>query len=232
MSILFETPSFFVHAAAVCYVIALGVRDQLILRLLILLGTGFYIVYYLLALETPLWEAAGWSILMAGVNTFVIIQLIRERSTFNMDPEERLLYGAFSGLSPGEFRQLMKFAHWENGDGQARLTEEDQPNDRLYYLLEGSVDGIKMGNEFAISSPCFLGEISIVLNCQATATVIASTGTRYIYWNRSDLDRLQRRKPSIGIALSALLKVDLARKVATGHAPTKGMHVSTAQNGY
>jgi len=224
-----DSPTLFVHAAAVCYVIALGIRDQLILRLLILLGTGFYIAYYLVAAQTPLWEAAGWSILMAAVNLVVIIQLIRERSTLSMDEEERMLYGAFTGLTPGEFRSLLKLGHWEIGDGKQLLTQENENNDRLYYLVEGHIEGDKKGLGFEVKAPSFLGEVSMVLNCPATATVVASKDCRYLYWDRSDLDALQKRKPSIAIALSALLKVDLARKVAAGHAPAKGLRVSAAR---
>ncbi|MEL6947239.1 MAG: cyclic nucleotide-binding domain-containing protein [Pseudomonadota bacterium] len=225
---ILTAPSLYVHAAAICYVIALGIRDQLYLRLLILAGTGFYITYYLIVVDTPLWEAALWSILMAVVNFVVIVQIIRERSTFTMGAEERQLFDAFVGLAPGEFRRLMALAHWQHGDGETVLTHENQDNNRLYYVLSGTVGGEKHGRRFSIEAPSFLGEVSLVLDCPATATITTSDQCRYIYWERADIEALQRKKPSIAVALSALLKIDLARKVAAGHAPTEGLRVVAA----
>jgi Arc/MetJ family transcription regulator len=53
-----------------------------------------------------------------------------------------------------------------------------------------------------------------VLDAPATCTVRAQQGTRYVSWTTADLTRLATKKPAIGIALSALLGEDLARKLA------------------
>ena len=67
---------------------------------------------------------------------------------------------------------------------------------------------------FPVSDGRFIGEIGYVLDGPATGTVSATAGTRYVAWNTNVLRLLGRKKPGIGIALTALLGEDLARKLS------------------
>ncbi|MEN0041309.1 MAG: hypothetical protein AAF764_08210, partial [Pseudomonadota bacterium] len=59
-------PNSLAHAAAGFYALGLLTRNQILLRLLILFGTGFYIAYYYLAPSMPLWEAIIWSCILGS----------------------------------------------------------------------------------------------------------------------------------------------------------------------
>ncbi|MEM7045351.1 MAG: cyclic nucleotide-binding domain-containing protein [Pseudomonadota bacterium] len=209
--------SIWVHIASTLYVIGFWVRDQLNLRILVLLGTVFYIIYYYYAAGTPLWSAIFWSTILGIVNLYVTIQLALERTTFRMSPEERRLYGVFGSLTPGEFRKLTEKGIWKEAKQPEILTKEGTPNRSLFYIVEGQVTLEKRGRSFVMSAGTFVGEVSYLLKSPATATVHADEKTRYIEWRHEDLLEIERRYQGIRIALREMLNADLAAKVAEGH---------------
>ena len=95
------------------------------------------------------------------------------------------------------------------------LAEEDQPLDRLYYVLDGDITIDKTGRDpFTIGPRTFIGEVAFLLPRPASATVTVAAGARYVSWDRAALRRLQLRTPSLAFALSAVLNRDMAAKVA------------------
>ncbi len=209
--------SIWVHLASILYVFGFWVRDQLNLRFFVLIGTVFYIIYYYYAAERPLWSALIWSSVLGIVNLYVTIQLALERTTFRMNRDERLLYGAFSTMTPGEFRKLAEVAIWHEAGKRAQLTKENEPNQSLFYIVKGQVTVQKRGLRFAMAAGTFVGEVSYLLKSNATATVQADEQTRYIEWRHEDLVEIESRHQGIRIALREMLNADLAAKVADGN---------------
>lgn len=206
--------SILVHIAAMFYVAGFLVRDQLLLRMLVLTGTTCYLGYYYLAHEQPLWDAFFWSCFMGIANLFVITQIVLERSTFNMSDEERRVYKAFDEMLPGEFRRLLKISSFEDSDGVTTLTREGEPVDNLYYVLDGKVEVEKAGQSFSIPSGSFLGEVAFFLHTDASATVRLGDGARFVKWRGEELRKLQKKYPGIRVAIHSILNQDMATKVA------------------
>ncbi|WP_120077208.1 cyclic nucleotide-binding domain-containing protein [Aurantiacibacter odishensis] len=203
------------HAGAVVYVIAFLFRDEALIRGFSVLGTLLYMGYYFWYPPEPLWDPIITSTIFLAANVVVIFMILLERTTFQMSDDEKRLFAGFDTLTPGEFRRLLKLAEWHDSDGSQVLTEAGKKPEKLHYVLDGDVLIEKDGTTFPMSEGRFIGEIGYVLGEAATGTVRAPEGTRYVSWNVADLTRLSHRKPAIGIALSALLGEDLARKLAT-----------------
>jgi len=212
MDLIFENAAFLVHMASLLYVIAFLVRDQLLLRFLVLVATVLYIGYYYFVPEEPLWDAIIWSLILGAANLFVTIRILLERTTFNMTDTEKRLCESFHTMTPGEFRRLLKVAHW--GNEQAVLTKEEAAVDRLYYVLNGTISVDKKGREFNLPEGVFIGEVAYFLKGNASATVTVSGVPNYVYWERSELQKLERNNPGIRIALQSLMNTDMANKVA------------------
>lgn len=202
------------HAGAVVYVIAFLFRDEALIRAFSVLGTLLYMGYYFWFPPEPLWDAIVTSTIFLGANVVVIFMILLERTTFQLSDDEKQLYQGFDTLTPGEFRQMLKRASWHTGGGNDVLTTAGEKPENLYFVLEGDVLIEKDGTTFPVSDGRFIGEIGYVLDAPATGTVRAQQGTRYVSWTTADLARLANKKPAIGIALSALLGEDLARKLA------------------
>ena len=57
-----------IHLGALLYILGFLVRDELLLRLLVLGGSGLYILYYFLFPATPLWDAIITSLILGVAN--------------------------------------------------------------------------------------------------------------------------------------------------------------------
>jgi len=198
------TPAALVHIAALFTFAGFLVRDQVLLRVLLFIGTCCYIGYYYFANDPPLWEAIFWSALTGGANLLVLVQLILQRTTLALSDEEKDLYAAFAALSPGEFRRILKVATWEDAQTDAVLTVENEVCDRLYFVTNGRIRIEKGERVFHIPPGSFIGEVAYFLKKEASATAVVETGGRYVSVKRGDLEAIEKRHPAIRIALHSM----------------------------
>ena len=203
-----------VHVAALLTVAAMFSKDQLLLRALLLASTLLYIVYYAVIPATPLWDAMAWSTAMVLANVFMMARIALDRASYAMRHDEKLFFDSFPGLTPGQFRKLMKLAHWSTARNDAVLTREGEPVDRLYYVIEGSIEVAKAGRSISVEPQTFIGEIGLLLKRPASATVTVKTGARYVEWPADALMELLAERSSLGVALESRFNVDLATKLA------------------
>ncbi|MEM6387501.1 MAG: cyclic nucleotide-binding domain-containing protein [Pseudomonadota bacterium] len=207
-------PRVYVHLALLFYVIGFLTRDELILRVQVLVGTVFYGLYYFFIAPVPLWEAILGSVAIGAANIYSSIVIMRERSTFGMSQKELQLYAHFTTLRPGHFRRIMRKADWIRIDADTVLLEEGGSVEKLYFVQSGSVQ-LKRGNKVSSLGPGhFLGELAFLTNSAASASVIADNGAEVIAWDQAQLRKIMDRSPTISNAIVALFNKDLARKLA------------------
>ncbi|MDY7097081.1 MAG: cyclic nucleotide-binding domain-containing protein [Pseudomonadota bacterium] len=214
-------PDWLIYIGAGLLLLAYAIRDELRLRVLIVVSTFVYIAYYYLVDAGPLWEAIVTSLLMVAINLWVLGQIVMERTLLTMTPDEKQLYDGFETLSPGQFRRIAKLAKWQTAtdpDGTV-LTMENEPSDALFYVFEGTISVQKRDRQFRLPEGNFVGEVAYVLERRTTATTVAPQGVRYVEWDSEALRRLARKHESLRISLNALLTRDLARKLATSFRP-------------
>lgn len=209
----------FIHIGALFYIIAFLIRDEMKLRLMVLAGSVFYLLYYYMFPDIPLWDAILTTVILSFANLYILFRILLERSTFALNDEERRLFSAFEGFSPGQFRQLSKIAIWKTADEPIELTVEKQPLSKLYYIFEGVVEAKKGEHCFSVEADNFIGEISFVLEGHPTATVMALKGTRYVEWDSEEIRGLMNKSSAFENAMMALLSRDLADKLATSIQP-------------
>ncbi|MEM8792637.1 MAG: cyclic nucleotide-binding domain-containing protein [Pseudomonadota bacterium] len=205
--------AFLVHLAALTQVIGYLIRDQLILRIMLFVGTLLYIAYYRLYPDTPLWDAIFWGTALGCANLFIIVQIIRDRTCFQMSSDEERLYAMFNHIRPGDFRRLMKIASFRRAGRSTVLTREGDRPDELYYVIDGDIRLEKAGRRFSYSAQTFIGELAMVTNAAASATVALDPGSNYVAWDRERLDRLISRHPTLKLAFDLLVTRDIAAKV-------------------
>jgi len=206
-----------IHLGAMFYIIGFLVRDELLLRLLVLAGTTLYICYYFLFPDTPLWDAIITSLILTAANLWVLVKIIYERTTFALSDEEKNLCSAFNTLTPGQFRQVLKHANWHTAGDEEILCQEGRQAERLFYLIDGKTTIKKGDKSFSADESSFLGEISFVLESTYSATVVAGSGARYVSWSAQDLKKQMTKNQAFNNALIALFNVDLAKKLAVSH---------------
>jgi CRP-like cAMP-binding protein len=202
-----------VHIGAFLFLLAYLVRDQILLRGLIILGTVFYIVYYFF-METPLWSALLWNSSFVVINLIMIGVIYSDRASFVMSEREKKLYQVFNTLSPGEFKKLLKIADWFDGSSEEQITTEGEVPARLYFIIDGEALIARDDKKFFVGPSVFIGELAYLIKKPATATVKLTDKVVGISWKTSSLIKLLASNPQMKIAFDGLLNQDLAAKLA------------------
>jgi hypothetical protein len=203
-----------VHIAALINVSGMFFRDQFMLRLLVLVSTLLYIMYYIIVPATPLWDAIAWCVVLIGVNAVVMVLIILDRKQFMLTDAESRLFRSLLTFSPGEFRKLMKAANWNDVHESRTLTMEGKTPESLFFILDGDIEVSKRDRSLSLPAGVFIGEIGFLLDRPASATVKVKSGARYVEWSREALSALLKEYPALKTALDARLSIDLAGKVA------------------
>ena len=203
-----------VHLAAAIQIAGFLVRDQIVLRIMILIGTCLYVAYYYIEPTVPLWDAIVCGVLMAAANLYMIFRLGFDRRPGVFDEEDLLIYGAIRQIAPGEFKRLMKRAEKGQATGQLILTSEGSVPEYLYFLLGGDLTLSKEGAESRLQAPMFIGDIAYILNQPASATTTLQSGGRYARWRASDLRAFLGKHERLQSALEVAFNRDLASKLA------------------
>ena len=207
-------PTVYVHLALLFYVIGFLTRDELWLRVQVLTGTFFYILYYYFISDAPLWEAILASLAIAAANLYSSFIIIRERSTLGMSSEDIALYQKFHTLKPGHFRKVMKTAQRAHLSADTVLLDMNQNVDKLFYIPSGEVQISRGGKTAAVKDGHFFGELSFLKGTPASATVTAKAGADVIMWDQETLRAIMEKSPVISNAIIALFNEDLAAKLA------------------
>jgi hypothetical protein len=201
-----------VHLAGLLHVFGYLSKDKLVLRSLMLAGTVGYLLYYYFQPQ-PLWDAMFWSSLFIAANVFTMVRLVLDRRHLGLDEHERRLAAAFSSLTPGQFRRLMRAGKWMTAAGPTSITREGEAVEALFFVLDGSVTIHKGERSFPVEPGLFIGEIAWPLDTPASASVELGDGSRYVMWDATALRLLVSRSPDLRIGFESLLGQDLAAKV-------------------
>lgn len=213
------SPGALVYLAGTLYVLGLITINQIVLRLLLLSGTGIYILYYFTASSSPLWEAIYVSMMIGTANLIGLSSLLARKSRLAIPRAHADIYADFPPLPPGDFRGLMKLARRYRVDAERQVTTEGQAGTRLYYVISGATRVQKSDSEFILPPKFFLGEIAFLVGQHSSASTWLEPGAEVLEWRFDDLHRKCNRNTRFRLALEAAISVDLARKVARAVGP-------------
>ncbi len=210
------TPENLVFLAAAIQAAALLFRGQIRIRVLLLIGSMVYLVYYMIVATEPLWEAMIATAAMSVANVYGLCALLLGNTVRLIPASQIPLFSMFGTVAPGEFRALMRHGKIRRSIDDEILTTLGEVPESLYFIIDGDVD-IKQGvGHFRIPSRHFIGEVSLMLGTPASATVQLRAGAQIVEWPREQLMRAMGRHPKLKIAVESLLGRDMARKVAVG----------------
>ncbi len=206
--------------AGILYAIGYLVINQVILRLLVLTGTAFYIWYYFVVSDTPLWEAIIASMVLGTANIIGLTSLSLRNTKFAIPRKHRDIYDArFRNMPPGDFRHLMKFARREVTQSERIITIEGAEVKELYFVISGELTIEKRSEVFNMPAGLFVGEIAYLTHQRSSATTRVPEGAEVLVWDFATLRQRAARKPRFKLALEAMISMDLAVKVAFAVAP-------------
>lgn len=199
---------------AVLQTLAMLFRNQVVLRLMYILGGLCYVIFYIYVLPNPLWEAAAATIAIATTTLVGLMLIFAGRSEKLIPKDLFYLYEKMGHVNPGDFRLLLKNANRRTIVEEEVLTEQGKMPDKLYYIESGSAKLVKNGNTFYLNDGSFIGEVSLIMGIPASATVYATPNSQIIEWDKEILLKKTRSSEKLRLALDALIARDMASKVA------------------
>lgn len=215
-------PDILVLGAGISFVLAFLIINQVILRIILLIGTVLYIWYYAVAAEAPLWMAIWVSIANLGANVIGLAMLLGAKSRLALPSNLSDIYDRcpiFQDLPPGDFRVLMRTARRYVTEADLTLTREHQRGEKLFFVVDGIARVEKLGKTFEMPGQFFVGEVAYLLNRNSAATTVLKAGSEVIEWEFAKLRAGSLKKTRFKLALEALISRDLAQKVSLAVAP-------------
>lgn len=217
-----EFSDYLVLAAAGAFVLGYLIINQVILRLMLLLGTALYVWYYAVAADTPLWPAIWASTATGTANIIGLFSLWLRNSPLSIPKRYKDIYAHFDILPPGDFRKLTRAAKRHIRPAGYELTHIGRRVNTMYYVVNGGVNIDKNGDVFTLPDGIFLGEVAYLTGNRASATTWLSQDSDVLEW---DIGLLKQRATSdvrFRLAMDAMISLDLAGKVARAGSPRAG----------
>ena len=130
-------------------------------------------------------------------------------------PEEReFLEATMPGLDTVDARKLLDLGVWTTREAGTRLTEAGVTSSHLYYLLTGSAYVFIQGKVIArLENHAFIGEMGMVRNVPASATVELGETSRYLSLPVDAVRRLVQRNADIRHHLNSAMWTHVMEKL-------------------
>ncbi|MEQ6247540.1 hypothetical protein ABMC89_01475 [Sulfitobacter sp. HNIBRBA3233] len=212
--ILSPTSILIICAVSTC-VLGFLFRDPLYIRVLVVIGSLFYVAYYMVAGPVPLWDAILGATLIGAASLQGAVRLLWGRLPITLPKHARHIRDAMGDIEPGLFRALMQNAERSVARSQIVLTTQYEVPSALWFVLEGDLTLRREGiAPVRITAPCFVGDIAFLSGGFASATVSVAPGAELVRWPVDKLRRSLRHRERLKLTLEALIAQDLARKLS------------------
>ncbi|WP_299624029.1 cyclic nucleotide-binding domain-containing protein [uncultured Tateyamaria sp.] len=198
----FIAPETVVLLAGAALTIGYLIIHQVMLRLMVLLGTA-----NLIGLGNLLWHQSKMAVPRA----------------------HRDIYPMFQSLPPGDFRNLVQYADRKVLQEAIQVTTEGAPVDKLYYVISGGIEVVKRGERFNMPPNLFVGEVAYITGQKSAATTCLPAGAEVLEWDVATLRARAAKRARFKLAIEAMISSDLALKVAFAVAPHRNSWVADAQ---
>ena len=215
----FFTPNVLIACAAGASALGYLLINQMQLRMMMFIGSSFYVAYYATVAAVPLYGVIYTSMGLMLTNLIGMAVLTLRRFRISLPAAHTDIFPMFSMLSPGDFRLVMKHANREILDTDQTVTTEGDPVKCLYFILSGNAKVRKRGAQFALPDGVFVGEVAYLLQRPSVATTTIAAGAEVLRWDVADMRQNIARNPRFKLAIDAMLSYDLARKVGEAVAP-------------
>ena len=191
--------------------LALAIREILWLRITITFGQSTLFTYSML---NGNYNIAFWNSLFVMVNIIQIIIIYRERQQLEIPEEVQDIYDTIFHANTN--RQFLYF--WDQGkaefvENKTIIKAGDIQKD-LMLVLNGTAEVKRDATVIAqLERGQFIAEISYITGKTASADVVVKERLSYMIWDRETLDNLRKTKPAIMDKLDRILTLDMADKL-------------------
>ena len=190
--------------------LALSVRDVLLLRLVLLPAQLSFLSWGLVA---GIRAAIAWNVIFISINLFQVLRILRERRPVTLPSDIASIHQeSFSAMRPREF-----WLFWETGrdkvvSDEPFVHQSEKPSE-LMFIVSGVAKVVRDGSTVAeLGAGQFAAEMSFLSGKLASADVVADGEITLKAWDQSRLSLLEQVNPALLLKLQRILSQDLAAK--------------------
>jgi hypothetical protein len=190
--------------------LSLSCRKVLLIRIIFALSDTSFLLYGILAHIPPM---AYWAIASLLINFVQIGFLIRDMMPKYLSDELQSIKKIFfDSMQTSDFLRLIKLSHRGTASNEIVL-EKDKPVKALMLITNGQVYIDIHDSILELGPYHFIGEMSYFSDGNASTTIHAREPVEYIYWNYSDLRRLQIKTPPLFMKMIEAMGKDIMLKM-------------------
>jgi len=199
------------NAGYLFMLIALAIRNMLLLRAVLVSAQGLLIAYNLV---TGNYVVLMWNCLFLAINLFQIIVILRRRRPVTIPEDIQDIYNdTFQEMSKREFLYFWEIGR-ETVHKKGTIVSEGQAQDKVMLLLDGTAQVIQKGNVIAeLSRGSFVAEMSFLSGDPASADVACRQPLTMITWSQENLNNLKNLNFELWIKIQHVLSKDLVGKI-------------------
>lgn len=217
------------HLAFALAGLSFVVGDMLWLRIFATTACTSHIVFNIFhPVGRTLWLPIRWNAFYVAVNTVYVCRILSERFV-HLDAEERAVYQQHFAniLDEPEFKMLVALGQWATTESREVVIRKGQRNRRLILIVDGprplielsdrGSSGPKESERLVLSQldrSSVFGEASFLHGNKPIASVWLEPGTRYIAWDRDELDARLGRDSQAFRGLQVLVSYQLCAKLS------------------
>ncbi len=184
------------------------------LRVLFVVSSGCYALYYYIFPVEPLWLDVLSEGAFVAVNIVMLSYVFWSswRISFS-EPEQYLFKTCFDTLHAHEFKKVLSVSEWQVYDTGVVLITKNQACEYLYCLISGEVQIQSESVTTSRHTGSVLGELSYRLESEASADVIVTETCVLLAIRQAKLRKLCKSNERISNAVDILLSSQMAVKL-------------------
>lgn len=186
------------------------------LRILFVVSSGCYALYYFIFPLEPLWLDVVSEGAFVVINLCMLSYVLWGRSRTQFSSQEKHIYDAcFAGLETHEFKKILAISDWRVLEPGQQPIYKNQPVTNIYYLFSGEVEILRDHSApITRRAGTVLGEISYMLEEVASADVFVKDRCLLLVISQQKLQKICKKNDRIGAAVEAMMASQAATKLA------------------
>jgi len=204
---------YILNGAYVIYTLSAMFSELLKLRVMLLGATVLYIAY---GLAAPNWSIFFWNFPVAVLHIYAIWKIFSSRRGINLNEQaEAIRTLIFDDLDRVPFNTMWHLGQNVDIADEQVLIGVGRQVDDLMLILSGEVNVIINREQRVRLGPYrFIGEMSMLKDTPAAATVIAHGPVTVRSWNKAELEAAGAEFPELKVSLLKAMGNEVARKLS------------------
>jgi hypothetical protein len=202
------------HISYLLIAISYWLTDIFWLRVVAVVGLSLEILYFWHS-GGDLRTGIGWDLIFILINLYQLYRLVKDRLALRLPEGDReLLRSVLTGLDDSQIARLLSAGAFHDLANGTTLAMENEALKTMSFICSGRARVMIGGREVSrLEKGSFVGEVALLTDKPATATVIAEDDMRALAFDGNVLRQFFHKETEVAGLIYQLLGRELANKI-------------------